>query len=438
MKIFIPAFFLLLGTSFVSAQEIYNPIQMDNPLSFISDDAAAPLIAPDWNIQFKEKFSMIRVKVFPHNSQYNAPHGRDAVTDRFTLSSNGDCQVFKSEFSTSENGISREHLIKTGKTFEFTISNLTSPIWVECSQDFELKRVDYIEKPVRYAGVLFIKKVDSEKPYLTAVNVLPFEQYLKGVVPSEMPASWSVEVLRAQAIAARTYAYYELGIDVASQDKNLLIEKSGAQIDDTVTYQAYLGLKNAAASTNRAVDETAGYVMVHENKVIKAYFHADSGGYTENAENVWGLYHPYIIGKAELYPEGSIPGTNWGYVAKIKDIEKKLIDVGVLHAADLLESLSIDSHNLYPSSRPKYIDLKLATGVSKRISAVRYSFIMGLKSQWIKFSPASDLSLITVSGKGFGHGAGMNQWGARHLVDKMKMKFDEVLKFYYTDIQIVR
>lgn len=434
VKIGILIFVLFVIQFSADAQEIYNPIQADL-FSAVIDDGAL-ISAPEWNSQFKDKFSIIRVKIFPHNSLYNAPHGRDVTTDSFSISSEGSCKLYKSDYDSSEYEISREHLIKTGSSFNFNASSFQYSLWVECSQSFALTRADYPQKPVSYTGLLFIKKVEASVPYLTAVNVLPFEQYLKGVVPSEMPAGWSVEVLKAQAIAARTYAYYELGVDVAAFDKNIQFEKSGAQIDDTVTYQAYLGLKNSAVSTDKAVDLTAGMVMTFENKVVKAYFHADSGGHTENAENVWGTYHPYIIGKPEIYPAGSIPGTNWGYTAKIKDIETKLIESGDLSVSDSLETLYIDSADLFPSTRPKFVVLKLANKVSKKIAAVRYAFVMGLKSQWLKFLPAADSKNIQVTGKGFGHGAGMNQWGARVMTEKMKKSYDQVLKFYYTNIDI--
>ena len=251
-----------------------------------------------------------------------------------------------------------------------------------------------------------------------------------------MPASWANEALKAQAIAARTYAYYELATDVSSRDPNITLEQSGAQIDDTVTYQAYLGLKNNTAATNKAIDDTDGLVITYNNKIIKAYFSADSGGYTESSENVWGDTRPYIIAKAEIYADGSVPGSIWNYTASIKDLGDKLIAAGLLNSNEELESLFIDLNDLYPSTRPKNIELKMTNGKSKKILAVDYAFATRLKSAWIRFSKGSDPKTIVVSGKGFGHGAGMSQWGARVMVDSLKKKFDEVLKFYYTDIQI--
>lgn len=427
---------LLLSSSSVFAQNLHNPMQEPNTPNYtenlnINSD-------PDWSTQLKEKFLKVRVKIFPHNSKYAAPQGKDITVDTLSIASQGICNIYKSEHPTSEQELTRNILLKTGNSFVFNTNTVTDPIWIECTQPIEVIRPDFPANPISYPGTLFIKTVKKSSPYLTAVNVLPFEQYLKGVVPSEMPAGWALEALKAQAIAARTYAYYELATDVAGRDKNILSEQSGAQIDDTVTYQAYMGFKNNTPATNDAIDETSGMVMTHNNKIIKAYFSADSGGHTENSENVWGDFHPYVIGKKEIYPDGSVPGTNWNYVARIKDLGEKLIAAGFLSTGDELESLFIDANDLFPSTRPKYVELKLTNGTRKKITAVDYSFATRIKSAWISFSAAADPNNIVVSGKGYGHGVGMSQWGAKIMVDKLKKTYDEILKFYYTDIQITK
>lgn len=423
--------FILFFGARVFANEIFNPIQSESFLESVSAQSE-----PEWTAQLKEKFFKVRIKIFPHNSKYNAPQGRDTITNRLTVSSSGDCTIYKSEHPTSETEMTRNVVLKTGKKFELTTDTVADPIWMECSQAIEVKRPDFPNSPISYSGTLFIKTVKGPLPYLTAVNVLPFEHYLRGVVPSEMPASWSAEALKAQAIAARTYAYYELGTEVSGLDQNIIAEQSGAQFDDTVTYQAYMGLKNNTVATDTAIEQTTGKVMTYNNKVIKAYFSADSGGHTEDSANVWGDVRPYIIGKPEIYPDGAVPGTTWSYTATLSDLTQKLIAAGFLKAGENLASLNIDRTDLYPSTRPKYIELRLATGTVKKIWAVDYAFAAKIKSPWIHFAAANDAKSVVTNGKGFGHGAGMSQWGARAMVDKMKKTHEEVLGFYYTNIQI--
>jgi len=409
----------------------HNPV-FSTPETFRLESAEEP----DWSRDFLRQYAEIRIKVFPHNNRYNSPQGKDTTLDRVTLSSTAECKVFKADRPTSEGGITRSELIKTGTSFNFTTSNVTDPMWIECEAPIQVTRVDYPSAPIRYKGVMFVKKTKGPNSYITVVNVVPFEEYLKGVVPSEMPASWSHEALKAQAIAARTYAFYELTTFVSAADPNITAEESGAQFDDTVTYQAYLGLKNTTAATDKAVNETASQVMVHQGKVVKAYFSADSGGHTENAENVWDKYYPYIIGKPEIYPAGSIPGTDWTFTFALNEVETRLINNKLLPAGSNITGIRIDAADQYPSTRPSFVTLTLTGNVTKKIRAVDFSFAMRIKSAWIKISAKNGSA--TISGKGFGHGAGMNQWGARVMVDKYNKTFDEILKFYYTGIDIVK
>lgn len=392
---------------------------------------------PDWSQDLLNVYATIRVKVFPHNAKYNAPHNKDTTINKVKLSSAGNCNMYKADVPTSEGGITKTTLLQTGKSFDLTLTNLKEAIWLECEDAIAVTRPDFAQTPTRYLGVLFAKPVDTTNgKYITLVNVLKFEDYLRGVVPSEMPASWALEALKAQAIAARSYAFYELASKVSLLDSNIQEERSGAQFDDTVTYQAYKGLNNTTAATDKAIKETSGQVMIHEGKVVKAYFSADSGGHTENAENVWGKYLPYIIGKPEPYPDGSIPGTTWTYSPSFQEMQDKLVATNFLTEQQRLSNVRINKDDYYPSTRPSHVELVLQDGSVKRILAVDFSFAMRIKSPWIKISTNLTNRTATFNGRGYGHGAGMNQWGAKVMVDKLNYNHNGILKFYYTGIDI--
>lgn len=441
---------LLISVSFASNsnnseigydQAFYNPIfteRFNKNVNSVSEPV--PEEEPDWSRDLLSQYAEVRIKVFPHNSKYNAPQGKDTTINQVTVSSSGSCNIYKADNSTSIGGITRTLLLKSGNAFVLTPNSVSKPIWIECTQPISVKRVDYASNPISYSGVMFAKTVNANtaNAYVTLVNVLPFETYLKGVVPSEMPASWNFEALKVQAIAARTYAFYELATKVYLQDNNITNEASGAQFDDTVTYQAYLGLKNTTTATNLAIDETAGQVMVHQGKIVKAYFHADSGGYTENAENVWGKYYPYIIAKPEVYPAGSIPGSEWSYTAPMKEVHDKLVLNKFIKSTDVISAITINKNELYPSTRPQFVHLTFADRTTKKLLAVDFAFAMRIKSAWIKITTNSKarISTVTMNGKGFGHGAGMNQWGARVMVDKLNKNFIDILKFYYTGVEL--
>lgn len=130
-----------------------------------------------------------------------------------------------------------------------------------------------------YHGKLMVKNVNGK---LIVINDVDLENYLKGVVPSEMPASWEYEALKAQAIAARSFALANLG----KQAKN------GYDLKDNTEDQAYGGASAETNKTNKAVDETHGLVLTYDMKIISAYYSASAGGMT--SASVWGGYAPYL------------------------------------------------------------------------------------------------------------------------------------------------
>ena len=144
-------------------------------------------------------------------------------------------------------------------------------------------------------------QVDVVGGKLRAINVVGLEQYLYGVVPSEMPFSWAPEALKAQAVVARSYA--------------LATRRSGAfDLYPDTRSQVYLGVEHEKASTTAAVDATAGQVVLYEGQVAKTFFFSTSGGRTASAEDVWGEPVPYLVSVADPYDSIS-PHHTWGPVA---------------------------------------------------------------------------------------------------------------------------
>lgn len=132
-----------------------------------------------------------------------------------------------------------------------------------------------------YRGILIIQNKNQK---LTVINDVNMEDYLKGVVPSEMPSSWELEALKAQAVAARSYALANLGKRASL----------GFDLKDTPEDQAYGGATAETAKTNNAVDETSGLVLTYNYKVVSAFYSASAGGHTVNSKQVWGSDLPYI------------------------------------------------------------------------------------------------------------------------------------------------
>src|SRR5689334_10693265 len=163
-----------------------------------------------------------------------------------------------------------------------------------------------------YRGRLDIDVVDGK---LRAVNVLGLEPYLYGVVPSEMPSTWSPEALKAQAVAARSYA--------------LATRQVGAPFDvyaDTRS-QMYLGLSHESPAASAAVDATKRQVLFYGGKVATTYFSSTSGGRTESSQNWNGTALPYLVSVPDPYDDIS-PYHNWGPVPVTGQTIAKALKLG--------------------------------------------------------------------------------------------------------------
>ena len=150
-------------------------------------------------IQSMPDLSSIRVHVFPHLLTYSTPQGAEKIVDRITLTSKGSCleQIGNHAFN------------KIPSPMHFTFAGLTEvkePIKIQCTLPITVEREAGLES-FSYRGVMIVKISNDPVPgTLEVLNVISLEDYLKGVVPSEMPTTWSEEILKVQAVAARTYA----------------------------------------------------------------------------------------------------------------------------------------------------------------------------------------------------------------------------------------
>lgn len=132
-----------------------------------------------------------------------------------------------------------------------------------------------------YRGIILIQNKNGR---LTVINDVDIEDYIKGVLPSEMPPGWENEALKAQAIAARSYALANLGKRA----------QYGYDLYDTPEDQAYGGASSETSKTNQLVDDTKGLVLTYDLKIIPAYYFASAGGHTVSAAKAWGNDLPFI------------------------------------------------------------------------------------------------------------------------------------------------
>ena len=346
-----------------------------------------------------------------------------------------------------------------------------------------------------YRGKLTLNIIEESK--LLTINHVELENYLYGVVPNEIPASWGMEALKAQALAARTYAVYNIK------------PRQIYDMEDNQNSQVYMGYDYEKQSTTKAVNETVGEMIYYDNELIQAFYHSTSGGSTENSENVWFENRPYLRGVQDEFSNNSgSPHTTWQTTYYKDDIIRNLN----LDGNDVNELYGIEIKRISENNRVvECIFLTDAGEISYKKENAR--LLLGLKSSWFsiengnsfyfikEYFPLNEyqeeipsrggiLDLITeeqnqqdnelkpemgsiigkyvisadgttklnkdklaiisskgvsivdtdskaynFEGRGWGHGIGMSQYGAKQMAEE-GYAYDEILKHYYTGVTI--
>ena len=180
--------------------------------------------------------------------------------------------------------------------------------------------------------------------------------------------------------------------------------------------------------SNQAVDASSGKVMTYNGKLVIAYYHASSGGHTEDSQNVWSAALPYLKGVPDQY---STMGKDWEYSLAYTALKDKLNQHG-LGIADLKE---IKPGMRTASARYKDLVLVTDTGTSK-LTGNNFRIKVGsTRLRSTRFIMSSNDNGIKFKGNGYGHGVGMSQQGARQMA-LSGFKYNAILKHYYTDVKI--
>jgi len=316
---------------------------------------------------------------------------------------------------------------------------------------------------------------------LTIVNVLELDDYVKGVVPHEMSPSWPMEALKAQAVAARTYALYNLNRH----------KRNHFDICCTTCCQYYLGQYYANETTDAAVDSTAGQMIYYNDKIIGSYYYASNGGASEDSSVVWGSRqesYPYLLGVVDPYEAtvaDTISGYNWTREYTGDELAEKLHKAGYTKCATVVAA-KVSSYT--STGNPKTITFTDENGKDYTLSALAVMKYFSFSSWRYDFVSTSDGAAIingdtvvdsisglyvidgfgnripingetcyviggdgtvgvldtgnvargetfTIKGAGKGHNVGMSQHGARAMA-LLGYDYLDIIKFYYTGVTV--
>ena len=293
-------------------------------------------------------------------------------------------------------------------------------------------------------GIEEFKKTNIVEPELIKVYnvktkdvmVIEFEEYLKGVVASEMPAEFNSEALKAQGVTARTYLLYRLKKYSEGHP-----DHKAAPICTSTHCQVWNSKDGLIASHEdgwyekywgkivEAVKSTEGQILTYDGKIIEPLFHSTSGGRTENSEDVFSTAVPYLRSVESPY-EVEAP--------KLHDSVKITVNEFISTLESVYGDMSISNNNLDEKIqlgevseggkiKTIYIDGTEITGREMRtlfnLNSANFSFIQS----------GNEIEIVTT---GYGHGVGMSQWGAEGMAGE-GYNYKEILNHYFTDIEIM-
>jgi len=279
-----------------------------------------------------------------------------------------------------------------------------------------------------YRGVMDV--LPAEGGRLTVVNVVPLEEYLRGVVPNELaPEGFpQLEAQKAQAVAARSYALAHLG-DYASR---------GYDLCATPACQVYRGTQSEHPLSDRAVAETRGVVASWRGRPIHAFYTSTCGGHTEDGTAVFEDGAPYLRGVAcpardEAAGRRPERGGSWETQLRPDQVARRLARYG-----DVGRVLDLVPTRVGVSGR--VVELRVVGSEGElALRGQRVRLGLGLRESLFVLrkdeAPGGEVERFVIRGRGWGHGVGLCQLGASTLA-RSGATFDEILKHYYTGVAV--
>ncbi len=295
------------------------------------------------------------------------------------------------------------------------------------NEEQQVNKIDYNYKQYDKIRLLHTKTNEVEE--------LPLDEYLLGVVSSEMPADFHEEALNAQAVVARTYTIYSISNSGGKHGDVADI------CDESNCCQAWISKEDRLAKWDEnvrdsnwkkiemAVYNTAGKIITYDGKVIDAFFHSNSGGATEAPVNVWGgTDYPYLQ-SVQTSGEDAYSQYSSEVILTKEELKDKIIKKHSDFTIDYSQSDCIKILEYTESGRVRTVKIG-----NLNLSGVEVRTLLGLKSA--NFSVQIEGDNVKFSVKGYGHGVGMSQTGADSMA-KAGSNYIDIIKHFYTGVEVV-
>ena len=278
----------------------------------------------------------------------------------------------------------------------------------------------YVDKKLFRGAIDIVKKGNGR---LLVINYVSLDDYLYGVLYHEVSHRWPMEVLKAQAIAARTFALY--------QARHNKLQPYDLRSD--IYSQVYGGSDFERWSTTMAVNVTKGKALTYNGDLLPCYYHATCAGHTEDAANLWKVDLPALRGVPCDYCKESPYYCTWTKEIPLYMLECKLRDGG--YKIGKIAGVTVLSRNA--SGRVDKVEVRDDGGVSVIMTGKDFRQLVGPnEARSTRFEPCVKWGVLVLEGSGWGHGVGMCQWGAYGQA-KQGRKADEILQYYYPGSRIM-
>lgn len=272
------------------------------------------------------------------------------------------------------------------------------------------------------------------------IIAMDINDYLRGVLPSEMPPYYDIEALRAQAIVARTYTYKRIEAHAEGENADICDDPNHCQAfyNKEKILQIWEGRgfdektrEEYWSKVNEAVVSTQNQVIIYNGQLIKAFFHASSPEKTENVDQIWGGEKlPYLVSVESIEAEDYANRTSTielsfdDMLSKLKKDNNSRSSFSV----DTLKDINICDYTT--SGRVKYVNI-----CGEKISAEKLRTLFALRST--NFTIEVKENSVAFHVIGYGHGVGMSQVGADYYA-KTGMKYEDIIKHYYTGVNVIK
>ena len=443
------------GIETAKARERIKDIRKKYPEHFDKRDEAQPVTDIDWfaieEIETNQEYEEIRIGL-----QEDIDRIRFQSKNDFTISQANN-EIFRGESNTQYQINYNNHtfyILKDNKILERVTTNRKLKIHSNDQNNlFALYDIKFAQnyfwggtEDRQYRGDIYLNPVSNQ--YVDLLNHVDLSSYLLSVVPSEMPASWPLEALKAQSVVARSYIIRNIN---RHQDE-------GYDLCASVHCIVYSGAKNEHQSTTEAIIATRNEIITHNGNVIDAVFSSNSGGYTEASENVWinSLDYLKAVNTAKNnsynFPLAPYQVENWFVEKPASYSNNKYTTQSSYRWVKRIDLARLKERHGLEAIKRVYITDRTTTGTVKEIkiegvnktvtknnSAIRRA-LTGLKSNKFivkNIFEQGQLKSIIIFGAGWGHAVGMDQTAAAGMAVEGK-GYKEIIDYFYPDTKITK